>query len=178
MESTSAAPMLVPFERVRVAGAPSKVIRFSGLREPLKFAGPCERLKLRRGKRARPSAGHEGGKADRVATIEFKRIDLLAGDEFLHRGGFRLQGGDAGGYLHSLRGGADRERNVDVQVAAGVELIVRGSVSLEAGGFDADGIEAGRNICDGVIARFVRGDDALDAGLIADRDFRVRNDGS
>ena len=38
---------LVPFERVRVAGAPSNVIRFSGLREPLKFDGPWLKLKFR-----------------------------------------------------------------------------------------------------------------------------------
>ena len=47
VESTSAAPRLVPLERVRVAGAPSYVIRFSGLREPLKFDGPWLKLKLR-----------------------------------------------------------------------------------------------------------------------------------
>src|ERR1700738_2876915 len=44
VESTSAAPRLVPLERVRVAGAPSYVIRFSGLREPLKFDGPWLKL--------------------------------------------------------------------------------------------------------------------------------------
>src|SRR5437773_5886511 len=47
VESTSAAPRLVPLERVRVAGAPSNVIKFSGLREPLKFAGPWLKKALR-----------------------------------------------------------------------------------------------------------------------------------
>src|ERR1035437_10759992 len=47
VESTSAAPRLVPLDRVRVAGAPSYVIRFSGFREPLKLEGPWVKLKLR-----------------------------------------------------------------------------------------------------------------------------------
>ena len=39
--------MLVPFDRVRTAGAPSYVIRLSGVRAPLIFDGPWVKLKLR-----------------------------------------------------------------------------------------------------------------------------------
>jgi hypothetical protein len=38
--------MLVPFERVRTATAPSKVIRLSGVREPLIFKPPVVKPKL------------------------------------------------------------------------------------------------------------------------------------
>ena len=44
--SASATPMLVPFERVRTATAPSYVIRLSCVREPLMFSPPVVRSKL------------------------------------------------------------------------------------------------------------------------------------
>src|SRR5260370_35051418 len=47
VEGKGAGRKVVPLVLVRGAGAPSKVIKFSGLREPLKFAGPWVKPKLR-----------------------------------------------------------------------------------------------------------------------------------
>src|SRR5262249_51065373 len=124
--------------------------------------------------RAGTRAGHQRCQAYWVASVEFHRVDLLAGDEFLDSSGLGLESRGAGGNLHGLRGGTDGEGNVDGQVRTGVKLVACGRVALKTLSFDINFVEARRDIGNDEVAGFVGVDDAFDAGLVADRDLGSR----
>ena len=126
-------------------------------------------------KRAATSSGNQVGHEDRVASVDFKRVNLLPGDQLLHAGRFRLQRDNARHHLHRLRGRAQRQRRIQAQMSARVKLVVCGFILLKTRGLRAHGVQAGRNVRDGIVAGIVRRGLTFDAGLVLDRDLGVRN---
>ena len=80
VESTSATPMLVPLERVRIAGAPSNVIRLSCERAPLMLKPPLSKPKFR------PESGEP---VRRPAAVSPDRSDCVRSVQ-AHRSGCRV----------------------------------------------------------------------------------------
>ena len=77
--------------------------------------------------------------------------------------------------LNCLIGGTHRQRHVNDQIRARIELVVSGLESLETGGLGDHGVKAGRDVRNDVIARFVRCGLAFDAALVLHVDLGVRN---
>ena len=130
-------------------------MRFSQFREPLKFEGPCVKLKFRLARLPPRAPGHQAGHVNGIAAVEFQRVDLLAGDVALHGCRFGLQLCGAGRDFDGFRGGADGQSGIHREIGAGVELVVTGLKFLKAGGFRDQRVQAGREIGDGVIAGIV-----------------------
>ena len=57
----------------------------------VKVRRPLGEAEVEIGQRCPASAGNQSSKPNRVASIQLKRINLLAGYQLLHRGGFRLK---------------------------------------------------------------------------------------
>ncbi len=128
---------------------------------------------------AGPGAGRERGETDRVTAVQLEQVDLLTGNQSLVRCGFRLQSLGRCRNFDRFRRGADYQGDVHRERRAGVQLVARGLVLLEAGRFGRDCVESRRNIRDHVKAGIVGVGAALGpSGFILDAHLGLWYDGA
>src|SRR5262249_6789837 len=95
-------------------------------------------------------AWNQGCKTDRVAAIELEQIYLLSRDELLHCRRFRLYQRSSRLNYDGFCSGAHRERRVDRQTSARVQLVICRVVLLKTRCLGTHVIEARRDVGYGV----------------------------